>query len=429
MKSYNQSEVVVTGLGVTSAVGQGKSAFFSALIEGRHAFGVMKRDGRQIPKPHVQEDLEVKSKARIDQHNPSAFLGAEISSLVEPVGVNSKILRTSSWAGIVALATVDEAWREAQLDEVDSTRIGLIVGGSNIQQRDLVRVQEKYRGRLDFLPPTYSFTFMDSDLCGLITQSYGIQGFGFTLGGASASGQLAIIQAIEAVQSGRVDVCIALGALMDLSYWECQGFRSVGAMGSDRYFDRPESASRPFDQNRDGFIFGESCAAVVVERSDSIIRKAVKPYARILGWSTAMDGNRNPNPSLAGEVSVLQNALRHAAIPAGEIDYINPHGSGSIVGDEVELQAINQCKLQHAYINATKSIVGHGLTAAGAVELVATILQMRAARLHPTINLDNPIEPSMNWIRNKAISAEIKNAINLSFGFGGINTAVCLQRC
>ncbi len=338
------------------------------------------------------------------------------------------MLRTTSFSGQVALVTLLEAWNEANLAKVEPHRIGLIVGGSNFQQRELIQTQEAYQNRLHFLRPTYGISFMDSDLCGLCTELFGIQGFAYTIGGASASGQIAILQAIQAVQSGEVDVCIAMGALTDLSYWECQGFRSLGAMGSDRYAKEPALACRPFDQDRDGFIYGESCGVVVIEGANSTKRKGVKPYARLSGWALGMDGNRNPNPSFEGEVRVIQKSLKQARLSAKEIDYINPHGTGSRIGDEIELQAIDHCQLTHAYLNATKSITGHGLSAAGTVEVIATLLQMKECRLHPTRNLENPIEPSCNWVQHQWIPYAIEHALNLSMGFGGVNSAICLQK-
>lgn len=416
-----EKRMVVTGVGVTSAIGQGKQSFTSALLKGAHNFDVMKRPGRQYPSASPSVEAA-------DADEKSTFLGAEIPSLSIPELVPDNILRTSSFSGQVALTTLHEAWIEAKLDEIAPDRIGLVVGGSNFQQRALVQTHNTFQNRVPFVRPTYGISFMDSDLCGLCTELFGIRGFAYTVGGASASGQVAVIQAIQAVQSGQVDICIALGALMDLSYWECQAFRSLGAMGSNRYATKPAQACRPFDQDRDGFIYGESCGVIVVERADSAIKRGVKPYAHFSSWAIGMDGNRNPNPALAGEVGVIQKALQQAKLSAQDIDYINPHGTGSIIGDETELQAIRDCELTHAFLNATKSVTGHGLTAAGTVEIIATLLQMRAGRLHPTMNLDTPIEPAYHWVRSQAISHTIKRALNLSIGFGGINSAVCLER-
>ncbi len=420
MQGYEQCDILVSGIGVISAIGQGKRDFISALLQGRHRFDVMKRLGRQAPLALSEDD--------INSEKTTAFLGAEIESLKIPESISERLLRTASFSSKVALATLQEAWDDANLYEVEPTRIGLVVGGSNFQQRELVLTQEQYHNRRQFLPPNYAMSFMDSDLCGLCTEAFNIKGFAYTVGGASASGQLAVIHAINAVLTGQVDVCIALGALMDLSYWECQGFQSLGTMGSNRFAREPALACRPFDKNRDGFIFGESCGAVVIQKSDVTKRAGVKPYARFTGWAIGMDGNRNPNPSLEGEIGAIKKALQQTGLNANQIDYINPHGSGSVIGDEIELKAIAACGLEHAFINTTKSITGHGLSSAGMVELIATLLQMEAGSLHPSRNLDDPMKPDFNWVRQNMVSHAIQNALNISIGFGGINSAVFLQK-
>lgn len=402
-----QRELAVSGMGVVAPIGQGKAGFTRALLAGEHAFDLLRRAGRQ---------------------NDSAFIGAEISHVELPDSISRQTARTASLTAQLALLVLEEAWSEARLYEVDPTRIGLIVGGSNIQQRELMLVQESYRGRQKFLRPTYGMAFMDSDVCGVCTAHFGIRGAAFTVGGASASGQLAIIQAAQAVLAGQVDVCIALGALSDLSYWECQGLRSLGAMGSDRFAHEPALACRPFDRDHDGFIFGESSGAIVLESLDSCVRRGARPYALLQGWGLSMDANRNPDPSLAGEVRAIQSAIQASGEPATRIDYVNPHGSGSVAGDETEARALHAAGLSHAKINATKSLIGHGLSAAGTVEVIATLLQMQAGALHPTRNLDRPIDSDLDWVRDK-VQCEVERALTLSMGFGGINTAMCWQRC
>lgn len=417
MKNSRQPEIVVTGLGVTSAIGQGKSDFIANLLDGQHRFGVMQRPGRQASNGSLGSDSPT-----------TQFLGAEIAELVMPACIPAGALRTASLSARVAIATLHEAWNEARLNDLDPTRLGLIIGGSNFQQREIVQTHESYKGRSQFLRPTYGMSFMDSDLCGLCSELFGVHGLAYTVGGASASGQLAVLQAIQAVRSGQVDVCIAMGALMDLSFWECTGLRSIGAMGTDRYASDPELACRPFDRDRDGFIFGESCGALIIESQDSASRRGVDSYARLSGGAISMDGNRNPNPSLNGEIRAIKEALQQAGLASNQIDYINPHGTGSSIGDEIELQALKDCSLTEANINATKSIIGHGLTAAGSVEIVAILLQMQKGQLHPTRNLENPMDTSFNWVGGKSRPHSIRNALNLSMGFGGINTAVCIQQ-
>jgi len=400
-------ELVVTGIGVISSIGQGKALFTSALLRGLSAFGIMQRAGRQ---------------------QDSTYIGAEIPEVVFSPANGHRSMRVSSLSAQAALVVLQEAWTEARLSEVDPRRIGLIVGGSNVQQRELAQIHESYRNRELFLRPTYALSFMDSDLCGFCSAQFGIRGLAYTVGGASASGQLAIIQAAQAILANQVDVCIALGALMDLSHWECRALRAIGAMGSDRYANEPSLACRPFDRSHDGFIFGEACGAVVIESRDSSQRRGLKPYAVLPGWGLTMDANRNPDPSLEGETEAIQRALHASELRSTQIDYINPHGTGSIAGDETELKALRACGLTNAYLNATKSLIGHGLSAAGTVEVIATLLQMRAGELHPTRNLENPIDPTLNWVRETSVTHTIENALTLSMGFGGINTALCWQR-
>lgn len=336
--------------------------------------------------------------------------------------------RTISLSAHAALLAVNEAWQDANLNSIEPERIGLIVGGSNFQQRELTLVHDNYHARTAFIKPGYAMTFMDTDVCALLSDYFGIKGMAYTVGGASASGQLALIQALTLVASKQVEVAIVVGALMDLSYWECQSFSSLGAMGSRRFADAPLLASRPCDQQRDGFIFGEACAAVVVESADAASRLTVTPYAQVLASSVIMDANRTTQPNLASEIKVVQNTLAQAGLTATDIDYVKPHASGSVLGDATEIDALTALGLQHAYINTGKSVFGHGLSAAGLIEVVATLIQMRTGLLHPSLNLAHPINPEFNWVQNTAIRHDIQNALCLSLGFGGINTALCLKR-
>jgi malonyl-ACP decarboxylase len=400
-------DIAVSGMGVISAIGQGKHAFGRALLAGETAFAVMRRPGRQAE---------------------SAYLGAEIEDVTFSPPPSPQTLRGMSLSTQAAVAVLQEAWDEARLAELDGRRVGLVVGGSNFQQREQWLVQEAYRQRLAVLRPSYALSFMDTDLCGFCTAHFGIRGLAFTTGAASASGQVAIVHAAQTVASGQVDACIALGALMDLSHWECRAFRSIGAMGSDRFAHDPERACRPGDRDRDGFIFGECCAAVVIETTDSVRRRGLAPYAALRGWGLAFDANRNPDPSLEGEQAAIRGALSVAGWAPEQVDYVNLHATGSPAGDDTEARALHGCGLGGAQVNATKSLTGHGLSAAGVVEVVATLLQMRAGRLHPTRNLENPVDDRLNWVAGHARECAVDNALKLSFGFGGVNTATCWQR-
>lgn len=414
MASFMRESCYISGFGVSSAIGQGQMDFASALLSGAQRFRPLKKEGRQLPTAQLGSAS-------------APFIGAEIDDLRLPDWIPASALRTASYSARVAVTTLAEAWDSARLSGVDPERIGLIIGGTNLQQRELSKTWEDYRERMPFLRPTYGLTFLDTDICGICTDLLGIKGPSFSIGGASASGQLALIQAAQAVQAGSVDVCIALGGLMDLSAWELQALMSLGAMGSPHFSDQPALACRPFDRQRDGFIFGEACAALVVERKSTALRREIEPYAKLSGWSVNMDANRNPNPSVQGECKAIQQALAVADWRSSDIDYVNPHGTASPLGDETELKALLECDLANARINTTKSITGHGLTAAGALEVVAVLVQMATSTLHPSLNLVEPISDVFSWVRQEAEGFSIKRALKTSMGFGGMNTAVCLE--
>ncbi|ABC34518.1 beta-ketoacyl synthase N-terminal-like domain-containing protein [Burkholderia thailandensis] len=399
------ARAVVTGLGVVSPIGIGVPAFEAALFAGGAAFGVMRREGRQ--------------------HAASAFLGAELPAFELPASAFAGAQRLSLPAR-AALAALGEAWADAALRELDPARVGLVIGGSNLQQRELARVHEAFRERPLYVRPNHAVSYMDTDLAGACAQAFGVRGAACTVGGASASGLLAVVEAARLVQAGELDACVAVGGLADLSHLECQAFRSLGAMGSERFADDPGAACRPFDRARDGFIYGEACAALVVESPESAGRRGARARAALAGWSVVSGANRGPNATLDAEADAIGRALAHAGWRAADVDYVNPHGSGSVSGDEIELAALAAAGLGHAWLNATKSLTGHALSAAGAVETLATVLQMQASRLHPTRNLDDPIAPA-RWVRGAPQPARVGRALKLSYGFGGINAALCLE--
>lgn len=400
MTSFRKPETAVIGIGVASGLGYGKQSLLEGLLQARDVFSVLARPGRQAP------------------DGKTDFFGVEMSE--PPDILPPRTARTAGFGSRAAIAVLDEAWREAGLDAVPPERIGLVAGGSNLFSREQMLAQREYADRLAFTPPRYGHLFMDSEICGVCTSHFPIRGFANTVGAASASGAVAVLQAHDAVQSGRVDACIALGALQDLSYQDLAGFRALGALGPLHAETTPSLACRPFDTGHDGFIFGESCAALVFARSE-------EGYGRLTGTAQLADGQRGPEPCQYGQMRAIRQALAQAGLAPGDIDYVSAHGTGTPKGDEVELASLREVGLQHAWINAAKSVLGHGLSSAGAIEMAALLLQMKAGMLHPTRNLDLPLDAGMRWVREMAQPHEIRNALKLSFGFGGTNVALIVQ--
>ena len=387
---------VVTGIGVATAYGYGKAALLQAMQTPKSIFDVLRRPGRQVAE------------------RESPFRGAELPE--PPILLSPRVARVTSLGGRVAVAVLDEAWAEAGLDRIAPERIGLVIGGSNLDSREQMLTRQTYAHRMPYLLPSYGYTSFDTDLCGLCSAHFQIRGFAYTLGGASASGALAVLHAAEAVRSGRVDACIAVGALQDLSCFELQALDALGVLS-------PGAACRPFDRGHDGFMFGESCGALVISRHEA----GCPFYAHIAGGAHAANGNRGPDPSLAGEIRVIREALAQAGLSPDDIDYVNTHGTGTPRGDVTELTALREAGLHRASINATKSLIGHGLSAAGAVEIAAVLLQMQAGFLHPCLQLDDPIDPGLDWVRGGARTYAFRHALKLSFGFGGIDSAMVIS--
>lgn len=396
-------EVVVSGVGVVSAAGCGSADFFDGLLSARARFAVMTRPGRQCG---------------------SSFIGAQIDAPLEFAGAPA-LLQRQTLSARAAAAAASQAIVQARLDESALAQTALYLGGGNLQQRELLLMQEKHCAYPEYISPKYGLSFQDTDIAAFCAQTFGIRAGMLALHAASASGLVALVEAAQAIALGRYRRCLVIGGLQDISHWEAQALTNMGAMAVLAPEQQPMSLYRPFDCARRGFVYGEGCAALVLERADACAG-GVEPLARLAGWAVLTDGSRSPAASQAAEVAVIERALAMAGLQAAQIDYVNPHGSGSLQGDEVELSALRQAGLNNAYLNSTKSITGHTLTACAAVETVATLLQMRASLLHPSRNLSAPLSPDFNWVGQLPVQARIDHALKLSYGFGGINAALCL---
>lgn len=320
-----------------------------------------------------------------------------------------------------------EAWSQARLAErtTESTRIGLVVAGQNTTQAYQYQMHNAFHHQLSYLPPTYALHFMDTDQIGTLSEVFNIQGEGFTVGGASASGNVAIIQACRLIQQGLVDICLVVGTLADLSPLEIQGFHHIGALGGKQFQDKPEKACRPFDTQHEGFIWGQASGCLVLESLTD-----VRALATIAGTAMNLDANRLANPNLASEIKVMRQALANAKLSTTDLQYINTHGSSSPLGDHTEIKAIKEVwgdAIQNVWLNSTKSITGHCLWSAGIIEAIATILQIENHWLHPNLNLEIPIDDTCQFIGNKYQKMQITSALTNSFGFGGINTSIVIS--
>ena len=412
--------IAITGMGIISPIGIGQTAFVEGLKTGQTNFSTvaLNHQGR-------------------DYNYPSALVAGfdykkaiEQLPLPEVIKKQAKRLRNISTGAKLGIYTAMNAWQSANLWEADVSRdrIAIVASGSNTQQASLEAVRERYREKLNFLNPTYGYNFLDTDIVGTLSELLQIKGEGHNIGAASASGNMALIQGYRLIESGEYDIVLVVAPAMELSIYEYQGFTALGAMAVPKQGQSLDSLCSPFDHSHCGFVYGQNAGTIIMESIAHAENRKAKCQGYMSGYGCSMDSNRNPNPSIEGETRAMQNALNKATLSIQQIDYINTHGTASVIGDKTEVEAILSIGAKDVKTNATKGLIGHGITSAGLVEAIASIVQMQEGFLHPTPNLIDPIDRELDWISSTALSAEIQTCMSNSFGFGGINTSIILQK-
>lgn len=337
-----------------------------------------------------------------------------------------------------ALVTAEEAMKDSGLDleKIDTDRAGVIWGsgiGGILTFFEEVTAYTKGDGTPRFNP--FFIPKMIGDIAaGYISIKYGFRGPNFTTVSACASANNAIIDAFNYIRLGHADIFITGGSEAAVNEAGIGGFNAMKAL-SERN-DDPKTASRPFDVDRDGFLLGEGGAALILEDMEHALARGATIYAEIGGGGMSADAYHitAPHPDGLGATNVMKAALRDAGMRPEEVDYVNVHGTSTPLGDISEIKAIQAVFGEHAYtmnISSTKSMTGHLLGAAGAVEAVATILAMKNSLVPPTINhfTDDPqFDPRINLTFNKAQAREIRAALSNTFGFGGHNTSVIFKK-
>lgn len=423
--SIKSPEVVVTGMGILNAAGDNIEKFTKSLYDGKSGIGRIKQFAQESIPVDIGAELTNFNFAEQIENNKS--LSIELSNYIRKSG------RTAPFPVQASIISSLEAWSNANLDKekIDREEVGLVVAGQNIAQHYQYDMAKSFHAASEKLNPSYALHFMDTDHVGVLSDIFRINGEGFTTGGASASGNVGIIQATRLIKSGAAKACLVVGSVADFSPVEMLGFYIIGAMGGRKFKDQPDKACRPFDMDHEGFILGQGTAALVLETVESAKSRKVPILAEIAGGAIALDGNRQPNPNKFGEIRAMQNAVKQAGLSCKDVQYINAHGSSSIIGDEVEIEAIKTVfndTVPELWINSTKTISGHCLWSAGITEVIASIIQMNEGFVHPNLNLDNPIDKTCRFAGKKSESAEIGVALSNSFGFGGINTSLVIKK-
>ncbi|WP_155372908.1 beta-ketoacyl synthase N-terminal-like domain-containing protein [Catellatospora vulcania] len=404
--------VVVTGIGVACSIGVGVEPFAASLRAGRT--GIRRQDG-QVSAPLAGFDFA---------HAVGAVPGL-------PQELSRRALRKAGRslpAVQAAVAAALQAWTGAGLPAADlpGSQVGVVVGGNNVTGAAAYRMAERFRGDPVAVPGRFALHVQDTDHVGVLSEILAITGEGYTVGGAAASGNLAVIHGARMVRSGAARACLVVGAMTELSPVDRQSYLALGAMADPAAAPDDDVLCRPFDTTRRGFVAGEGTAALLLEAEPSARARGVRPLARVAGEAMALSANSLADPSEEVEVAVMSTALARAGARPEQLDYVNTHGTASRLGDEVEAAALRRVlgRDSGAWVNATKALTGHCLCGAGAVEAVATVVQMTHGFVHPNPHLGMPLTGELRFAGRQAEPARIGLALSNGFGFGGLHSAV-----
>ncbi|MBR99304.1 MAG: beta-ketoacyl-[acyl-carrier-protein] synthase II [Flavobacteriaceae bacterium] len=409
--------VVVTGLGALTPIGNNISSFWEGLISGRS--GAAPITYFDVSKFKTQFACELKNFDPLDHFD-------------------RKEARKYDRFAQYALVSTKEAIEDSKLDleKIDKDRVGVIwgagIGGLETFQNEVLNFAAG-DGTPRFNP--FFIPKLISDIApGLISIKYGFKGPNFSTVSACASAANAIIDSLNYIRMGYADIIVSGGSEAAITIAGIGGFNSMHALSTKN--DDPKSASRPFDKNRDGFVLGEGAGSLILEEYEHAKSRGCKIYAELIGGGLSADAYHMtaPHPDGIGAKKVMENCIKNSGIKPDQIDHINMHGTSTPLGDIAEVNAVLEVFKEHTYkinINSTKSMTGHLLGAAGAIEAISSILAINHNIVPPTINhstYDDKIDSKINFTLGKAQKRNVNIALSNTFGFGGHNACVVFSK-
>lgn len=407
---------IVTGMGILSSIGKNIIEFDKALFYQKS--GLVNIDNKFLSVAGLIKEFEL-SKESILKEIPKELKDKTV-----------RIIRRMPIAVQTAVIAVLQAWNQAELSKVDGEKISIVTAGSNLSQGYIFENFNKYVTAPEYISPLYAMQHFDTNYNGVISEILNIHGEGMTVGGASASGNVCLIQGLRMIMYGVTDVCICVAPMYNFSPVELSSFSNLDVFGDYSSFKDAAEASRPFDQNHKGFIPGQASACIILETKEHAKKRGKKVLAELVSGAIVLDGNRLANANENGELRAMQRALQFSGLELSEIDYVNAHGTSTPSGDEIEANAIARLLKEHrerVWVNSTKSLTGHCMYSAGILEAIACICQMNGNYIHGTRNLENPITAQLRFAKETIKEQNIRYAMSNSFGFGGINSTIILK--
>ena len=406
---------VITGVGVTTPLGSNVEAFWQGLLDGRSGIRKIQRfDVRDLP----------------------CQIAGEIPDFEATDHIPAKEARRMSRSSQIALAAVQMAVADAGLEEplAEPERVGVSVGtGMGGLDRAVAGARIFWEHGVNKVNPFTLPAAAPNMSAFHVADRFGALGPSKSIVTACATGTQTVGEAAEMVRTGRADVVLTAGTEALIHDFSLAGFAAMRALPT-HYNDDPERASRPFDNDREGFVFSEGAAGMVIESLENAQKRGVHIYAEVVGHASSSDAFHMtaPDPSGAGALRAMRWALEDAQISPDEVDYINAHGTSTPANDAVETLAIKLLFGEQAYeipISSTKSMIGHPMGASGAIEAVVSALTIDRGAIHPTINLENP-DPDcdLDYVPREAREADVRVVLSNSFGLGGQNACLVLKK-
>lgn len=423
----SKRRIAVTGLAINTPLADTLDAFLEKLLAGQSS----------ITRWSVFDTEKIYSKVGGDLsgYDPNAKLESLKHEVPDDVHARLRqFVRRAPWSTKLSTLVAADAWRDSRLEEagLSADRLSVVVGGHNLNSRYTRENNAIFDEEPDYIDAMFALQSLDTDHAGSVSEVLQAKGAIYTVGSACASANTALRCAIDEVRHHGARAAVVVGPALDFSPVDLHAMALMGAIGFQSFNDEPARASRPYDINREGFIPAHGAAAMVIEDMEFAVARGARIYAEVLGVEARSDGNHLPNPSVDGQVATMLAALDSCGLPFQEIGFVSAHATSTPLGDVTEIKSIRGVFGKHAQklkVNAPKSMLGHTCWSAPVVEAVAAILQMRAGRLHGSINIDDlDPEVDLDVCANQSQDFAFEYMMNNSFGFGGINCVSIFKR-
>ena len=420
--------IVITGMATINPLGDTVEEYYQNLIAGKSGIKEWKSLDLSNCENKIGGDLgDYDTKAALE--NIKEAIGQEKFKRVR------RLFKFATFSARVGVLTAQNAWLDAGLEDTkpDPYMTMVVVAGHNLNSRYIYQLGRQYDEEPEYMDPLCSVEAIDNNIPALISEVLKVNGPCYTIGGACASGNLALREAFRDIRSGEVERAVVTGALFDVAEPDIQASVIINSVVMDPELNRnPEKASRPFDTRRNGFVYSHGSATLIVESLESALERGAEIHGEVLAVRANANANHLPMPGAEHQFWVMQKALDDADVKPEQVEYVNCHATGTPAGDMQETLALKMLFGEHSKnvkINAPKSMLGHTCWASPLVETIGGIMQMKNNRLHPTVNVDEQ-DPAIEFdvCAQGPVDWQVTHMLKNSFGFGGLNCCSLIKK-